>query len=241
MKTKACPQCKQKKSVSEFGKDKNRKDGHYPVCKECKNKKARQDYQKPDIWQQKAEYRKRYNSDPIKHSEQIQRQRQWYAEHWQDPEFRKAERERSKIYDKSMAGKERHSRYRKSEKSHAYQREYRKTHFKIRYNNDPKYRAKVREWFTIRNNKKRSNGGSLTTEEWVALVKAADGMCLSCGRSIKLTVDHIIPVIAGGKTELDNIQPLCDRCNKSKGINTIDYRDADFLSRTQMYLNETIR
>ena len=44
--------------------------------------------------------------------------------------------------------------------------------------------------------------------------------CSICGRSKKtgatLEVDHVIPVSKGGKTTMDNLQTLCDRCNRGK-------------------------
>ncbi|MGQ9629971.1 MAG: HNH endonuclease [bacterium] len=44
--------------------------------------------------------------------------------------------------------------------------------------------------------------------------------CRACGRGtedgVKLQVDHIIPVDWGGKTELSNLQTLCEECNAGK-------------------------
>ncbi len=44
--------------------------------------------------------------------------------------------------------------------------------------------------------------------------------CQLCGSSqqdgVKLEVDHIVPVSKGGRTELDNLQTLCERCNRGK-------------------------
>ena len=44
--------------------------------------------------------------------------------------------------------------------------------------------------------------------------------CRYCGvtasEGAKLHVDHIIPVSKGGKTEMDNLQTLCERCNLGK-------------------------
>lgn len=48
--------------------------------------------------------------------------------------------------------------------------------------------------------------------------------CLSCGSNNKIHLDHIVPVVYGGENSIDNLQPLCDKCNTSKGIKTIDYR-----------------
>ena len=45
--------------------------------------------------------------------------------------------------------------------------------------------------------------------------------CTICGAGpadgVKLHVDHIIPVSKGGKTEMDNLRTLCERCNLGKG------------------------
>lgn len=44
--------------------------------------------------------------------------------------------------------------------------------------------------------------------------------CVICGKGrydgVKLEVDHIKPVSKGGKTEMNNLQTLCDRCNSGK-------------------------
>jgi len=45
--------------------------------------------------------------------------------------------------------------------------------------------------------------------------------CCICGFSqgdgVRLHVDHIVPVARGGKSELENLQTLCERCNSGKG------------------------
>lgn len=45
--------------------------------------------------------------------------------------------------------------------------------------------------------------------------------CVKCGRGredgVKLHVDHIKPVSRGGKSEMDNLQTLCEDCNCGKG------------------------
>lgn len=46
-----------------------------------------------------------------------------------------------------------------------------------------------------------------------------DYMCRECGATNKQTrlhVDHIIPVAKGGTNDLDNLQTLCEDCNKAK-------------------------
>ena len=51
--------------------------------------------------------------------------------------------------------------------------------------------------------------------------------CVKCEGSsglINLDRDHIIPRYQGGKDNPTNWQPLCPKCNASKGPETIDWR-----------------
>ena len=42
------------------------------------------------------------------------------------------------------------------------------------------------------------------------------GACVTCGSSENLEYDHIVPISAGGKSELSNLQLLCRSCNRKK-------------------------
>lgn len=53
------------------------------------------------------------------------------------------------------------------------------------------------------------------------VLKRDNFTCQICGASskkdgVKLEVDHIFPVSKGGKTEMKNLQTLCERCNRGK-------------------------
>ena len=52
------------------------------------------------------------------------------------------------------------------------------------------------------------------------VMKRDNFRCCVCGATakdgVKLEVDHIIPVSKGGKTTMDNLQTLCERCNRGK-------------------------
>ncbi len=55
-------------------------------------------------------------------------------------------------------------------------------------------------------------------------VKERDGrVCVCCGATRHLQVDHIRPKIEGGSHELDNLQTLCRECNSLKGEHFIDF------------------
>jgi hypothetical protein len=65
-----------------------------------------------------------------------------------------------------------------------------------------------------------------TFGEWELLKKQYNYTCPCCGKGepeIKLTEDHIIPLIKGGSNLIENIQPLCLKCNMKKYTKIIKY------------------
>lgn len=67
--------------------------------------------------------------------------------------------------------------------------------------------------------KKKGATGTHTAYEWLVLKAAYDFTCPSCWRReplVKLTEDHIVPLVKGGSDSIDNIQPLCQSCNSKK-------------------------
>lgn len=69
----------------------------------------------------------------------------------------------------------------------------------------------------------KSQRNAMTKDLREAIKKRDNYTCCICGNSVLkepnllLEVDHIIPVAKGGKTQADNLQTLCWRCNRSKG------------------------
>mgnify|MGYP006313743863 FL=1 len=84
-------------------------------------------------------------------------------------------------------------------------------------------KAKVKSWEHKRRASLRT-GGSFTAEEWVALCFLYDNKCLRCRSGGNMTPDHVVPLAKGGMNTIDNIQPLCGRCNSWKRDLIIDYR-----------------
>ncbi|MBE5740897.1 MAG: HNH endonuclease [Clostridiales bacterium] len=61
----------------------------------------------------------------------------------------------------------------------------------------------------------------MVTDDMRYNVLKRDGFrCCICGATakdgVKLEVDHIIPVSKGGKSTMNNLQTLCERCNRGK-------------------------
>lgn len=73
---------------------------------------------------------------------------------------------------------------------------------------------------------RRVETGYTSKEAWALLCRMYDYTCPACGRrepDIKLTRDHIVAVAQGGSSFVENLQPLCERCNEEKGQRQIYY------------------
>ena len=66
--------------------------------------------------------------------------------------------------------------------------------------------------------------GHFTYASWCNLISIYNNKCLCCGKSNYLLPDHIIPAALGGTNNIDNIQPLCEKCNIRKRQKSTDYR-----------------
>ena len=103
-------------------------------------------------------------------------------------------------------------------------RQYKYQSYEGRYPNGPTEKKR----FTNQRYKAKKKGalGSHTLEEWEALKKKYNYMCLCCKRyepEITLTEDHIISLDKGGSDYIENIQPLCRSCNSRKFTTIINY------------------
>jgi len=49
--------------------------------------------------------------------------------------------------------------------------------------------------------------------------KCAPGICYYCGKKVgaeNLTMDHVVPLVRGGKSVKNNLVPACKKCNQEK-------------------------
>jgi 5-methylcytosine-specific restriction endonuclease McrA len=137
--------------------------------------------------------------------ENRKRAKDWY---WANPENREKAKKRSREYEKN--NKER------SRLQHLdWQRRNRKRHLSVRTAAQARRRAK-----------QLNAGGEYTPEQFTHICEYYGGMCLVCGRKIKLAADHVMPITKGGHSYISNIQPLCKNCNSKKRDKHEDHRPA---------------
>jgi len=66
--------------------------------------------------------------------------------------------------------------------------------------------------------KEKEKAKALKKKQWWKN-KLASGICYYCGRNVgreNLTMDHVVPLIRGGKSTKGNIVAACKECNSKK-------------------------
>lgn len=64
----------------------------------------------------------------------------------------------------------------------------------------------------------------LTPQIKATIALRDDFQCQFCGKKLRwheVTVDHILPICKGGKTDIENLQILCSHCNSQKGSKNV--------------------
>ena len=66
--------------------------------------------------------------------------------------------------------------------------------------------------------REKSKARELRRSQWWKRQLAA-GTCHYCGRSAQLrelTMDHVVPIVRGGRSTRSNVVPCCKECNTNK-------------------------
>ncbi len=93
-----------------------------------------------------------------------------------------------------------------------------------------KNNAKKVKQFKANNSRRRraakhASPGNFTAKEFEELCERYGNKCLCCGvTGVVLEADHVVPLTRGGSDDIENIQPLCGTCNRSKFVQAVDYR-----------------
>jgi 5-methylcytosine-specific restriction endonuclease McrA len=66
--------------------------------------------------------------------------------------------------------------------------------------------------------KEKAKAQTLRKSQWWKR-KCSEGVCYFCGKKFhpkELTMEHVVPLIRGGKSSKGNIVPACKECNSKK-------------------------
>lgn len=192
METKVCSRCKKElpKTIEYFRLRSENTKTHTSYCKQCEKEYKKEWYEK-DRPRQLEMRRQNYRDNKEKYAEQAKKR---YIEH----------KEELSVYIKDYYQKNK-------EKIRAVNKEWEKK-------NKEKHREYQRVYQCARREKKRNLDidNYYTPEQWKLVQDFFEHSCVYCGKKVKLTMDHFIPVALGGRTELKNIVPACLPCNSSK-------------------------
>ena len=224
---KYCSKCDTTKPVTEFHKDRRRKDGLKWLCRPCSSKLERKYYEASP---ERVNERKRKWADANR--EKVREQsRKWKKA---NPEkVRESARKYYKANPEKMREKARKYYEASPEKHIQSVRKYQKA-------NPERVKERKRKYYEAnpeksaacdrrRRARKQSAEGSHTAEQWLARKEEYNNSCAYCGihesdlasnghASFRvLHADHIHPLSKGGSDDISNIVPACGSCNCSKG------------------------
>ncbi len=84
--------------------------------------------------------------------------------------------------------------------------------------NMDRFNRSMREAIRRRRARKAGNGVcEVTQRDLDRMARRQRGRCGVCEVAGPLTVDHIIPIVRGGRHAIGNLWLLCWQCNRSKG------------------------
>ena len=240
---KACSKCKEAKCYEAYHIDKREKDGRTSACKKCINARRKSKrlenienvrayhraYRRAHAKQQNEKNRTKYREDVEakakkaayyqKHVERIKLLRKEHQKR-HSQQIQKYKKARYQKFAESFKEQKKDYYREKAEIIRKRRKERRKAHPSLYINIDKAHTARRRAL-------KIQAEGRFSVQEWAELKAKYNFSCLCCGRSepdIRLTVDHVVPLVKGGTNYIDNIQPLCFSCNSRKHSKTIDYR-----------------
>lgn len=200
-------------------------DGYKSRCKECFNAQKRSERaSKPEKYKETA---RRYVEANKEHIRNLKRKHQ--AENpdkYQEASQKYLKANRERVNNLARERRQNDLEHYREIGRNSYER-----HAEKRRRYSLEYYKRFPEKSVAATNRRRAlklaANGSHTEKEWQDLKAFYNFKCLQCGKQepeIKLTRDHVIPLTEGGSDSINNIQPLCARCNSKKNNKHIDYR-----------------
>lgn len=135
------------------------------------------------------------------------------AQYWKIEKNKLRMKEHQRRFNQSEKGKQKLERQRQSAAFRAWFQSPQGKAFRSRRNYIRRARVKA------------AGAGKVTAAEWEEIKKRYNYTCAYCPKResalLKLTMDHVIPVLKKGPHTKDNIVPACQECNSRKGAKII--------------------
>lgn len=172
------------------------------ICIECAKVYHRQQYAANR--EECCERQRQYNA--AHREEQAAYNRQWYAAHRE--EWCKHKRQYNATHRREKRERSRQWYVVHRKEQYAYNRQWREV-------NPDKVRAQGRCRYA------RKKGATIGLVDEAAIYER-DRVCIYCGATEDLTLDHLIPLASSGPHTQDNLAVACRSCNSRKGTKTYD-------------------
>lgn len=201
---KTCTKCGEEKQATPeyFYRDKSKKDGLAPTCKECKKEYMNNHYKENKGYikkyreknrEEKREYDRRY------YEENREKKSEYYKKRYQENREKKCEYSRKHYHENKEM--------------------YRKYSIIYHLENPEVNRLQLQR----RRARMAQLPHTLTLEEWYETLEYFNNECAYCGDSeCNLEQEHVIPVVKGGGYTQENIIPACGTCNSSKNARDLE-------------------
>jgi len=198
---KACTKCNQVKTLDSFGKSSASKSGLKPLCKSCKAN-------------QNLNYRKN-NSEKIRLAN-----KSWYEKN--TDKIKQYKENRVQTDSGYSARKNREYHHRNKTKMNAKSRAWRALNYDKARELEKVYRLNNPEIGRLQSQKRRAlkRQGEVFKVNVKDCQKMLNQPCFYCGTKA-IHLDHVIPLVRGGRHSIGNLVPSCSKCNTSKNKKTI--------------------
>ncbi len=194
------------------------------------NERNRKYYAKPEVKARKKIYKKKYDLENKEKNSKYRKEydsrpeiklraKKWREDHKEylkeyDKKWREKNKERKKKNDREYILNNRKKVNESHKKWKSKNKDKVKGYYK-KYNNSPKGKRNFTKQNHLRLSKKFGNEFKLTQED-IKKIFERDKVCVYCGKSRHLELDHIVPISKGGKSIFNNFVVACRYCNPSK-------------------------
>jgi 5-methylcytosine-specific restriction endonuclease McrA len=223
---------------------------YYKKNKDVIRKRMKEYHQRPEVKEYKGKYHRKYIKENKEYWNKYQREyykrpgvgeyhRQYLKDRYKLPEVKERMRENGKRYRQSRVGKDTMQKHYKEHRQEILRRvweynqrpEIKEHKRKLYLKNKEHERNRYIQWShskkgkllrVLSRNKREGRLNPKISIDDIEKIYARDGGCVYCGLKESQSIDHIIPLVRGGKNTIENLVISCRFCNSSKREKLVD-------------------